>query len=818
MSHLLVVISVLLILLSNFHPARTAPIPMTDKDETATARIDNRGVTVAPLSDSGRSGEQSDLEYFPESHCDNGMPPDKYESDRDWQSATPITVGEKQIHSFTTVYADRDYVVIQQKAGERYELTTDNVAEFRMFASDGVTELRDTLYELINDQQSGSLIPWVAEFDGLVYIDVYSPFGGSSSRHACEEYILELKQMYSSPTISAGANHTCTVNDAKEVWCWGSNAFGQLGDGTTEDRKTPVRVLGLPENSVAVSVGSNYTCVLTGAGGIKCWGLNYNGQLGDGTNVDRRTPVDVVGLTNNVKSVSLFDSHACAVTIDGGLKCWGANGNGQLGWESEGQLSYNIPTDVPGLDSGVFAVAGGDYHTCALVRGVVKCWGNDSFDQLGNGSGTSQSSPGDVIGINDTVIAISSGDIHSCALTAVGRVKCWGTNSLGQIGDGTTTNRDSPVDVFGLSGGVIYITSGSSHTCAMFAVGEVQCWGSNAFGELGNSTTTNSLVPVSVEELEGNVIAMAAGSQMVIAILADGSIICWGYNYYGQLGDGTTTNRSTPVVVKFNSQANAGPLYLPMMVRAPEMPAENMVSIPAGKFQMGCDFVGMNWCIDQWRVHDVHLDAYRIDKYEVTIGQYRECANAGNCVRFAEYLDDDSNDNFEPRPDYYTNPKYNNYPMLGVNWQQAKTFCEWRGARLPTEAEWEKAARGDKDTRNYPWGDAQITCTRANAGVGAGSCTPGSDKVGQHPTGQSPYEVMDMSGNALEWVADWYEVDYYLSSPTNNPKGPNSSSENKRVARGGSWYNDISAPPTVFYRWHLPPEDGELDTGFRCAR
>ncbi len=193
---------------------------------------------------------------------------------------------------------------------------------------------------------------------------------------------------------------------------------------------------------------------------------------------------------------------------------------------------------------------------------------------------------------------------------------------------------------------------------------------------------------------------------------------------------------------------------------------------------------------------------------------------ANLCDKLTDYLDEDEYDAFEARPDYYTNTKYNEYPVAGANWHQAKAYCEWRGARRPTEAEWEKAARGSQDTRDFPWGKGWINCDRANARIGFQPiCVRGTDKVGVRPNGQSPYGAMDMTGNALEWVNDWFGQEYYHDSPSRNPQGPLSSDDNNtRVARGGSFYNDIATPPTVFARWNIQTDVADPDLGFRCAQ
>jgi len=211
--------------------------------------------------------------------------------------------------------------------------------------------------------------------------------------------------------------------------------------------------------------------------------------------------------------------------------------------------------------------------------------------------------------------------------------------------------------------------------------------------------------------------------------------------------------------------------------------------------------------------HKVYLDAFFIDVYEVTNAAYVACVKAGACQ---PPWDDDS----ETRRPYYGVAQYDDYPVLNVNWDQAKTYCEWRGARLPTEAEWEKAARGGLEDKAYPWGDEAPDCTRANFGVGQG-CVGDTSRVGSYPA--NGYGLYDMAGNVFEWVLDWYSGTYYIDSPDRNPSGPISGSD--KVARGGSWNQaGIADPPLdvvllrTYARFSFSPDTWHYIQGFRCAR
>lgn len=366
--------------------------------------------------------------------------------------------------------------------------------------------------------------------------------------------------------IGVDDKHTCVVRPNGTVRCWGRDQELQLGnDAASSNSNIPVTVSGLSD-VVAIGSGMQHNCVLSNGGGVQCWGDGTSGVLGRGSNTDSWSPVAVTGLSSGVNQVSVGSFHSCAVTVANGLKCWGNGSYGRLGDGTTNQRS--TPVDIFPAASGVVAVSLGDVSSCALFAdGSVKCWGRNSSGQLGTGDTTDALSPTLVPTLASGVVAISVGEnnvlgglaSHACALLADGSVKCWGDNSAGQIGDGTTLQRLVPTAVVGLPAPAVGISAGAKHTCAVLDTGAVFCWGLNASQQLGDGTVNPRSQPTQVIGLTSGMAAVAAGSFHTCAMTTTSDVKCWGDNVYGQIGDGTNIARPQPRDVTFDDPGTLPP-------------------------------------------------------------------------------------------------------------------------------------------------------------------------------------------------------------------------------------------------------------------
>ncbi|HOM01900.1 MAG TPA: hypothetical protein PLH43_03625 [Acetivibrio sp.] len=344
--------------------------------------------------------------------------------------------------------------------------------------------------------------------------------------------------------LAGGSEHSLHVQSDGTVWGWGSNSYGQLGNGTNTRYTAAVHIEGI-QDVVAVASGGNTSFALKNDGTVWAWGYNSYGQLGDGSNSNKNVPTRVKDLYG-VVALASGKHHVMALREDGTVWTWGYNGYGQLGNETKN--NSNKPVTVNNL-SNVIAIAAGENHSIALKDdGTVWAWGNNNNGQLGNGTTKDHDKPVQVLELSD-VIAIAAGGNHNIALKKDGTVWTWGRNSDGQLGDGTNHQKNTPVQVKNLDA-VTLIAAGANHSIALDKEGEVWVWGDNWYGQLGNGTNSyDSNIPVLIVKLS-NVCDIAAGESHSLVLKKDGTVWAWGNNYSGRLGDGTTTHRYEPVLSK----------------------------------------------------------------------------------------------------------------------------------------------------------------------------------------------------------------------------------------------------------------------------
>ena len=345
------------------------------------------------------------------------------------------------------------------------------------------------------------------------------------------------------PKIAAGYDHSLALKSDGTVMVWGRNDYGQLGDGTTTNRSTPVQVSGL-SSITAIAGGWLHSLALKTDGSVWACGHNNYGQLGDGTYVNKTTFTQVSGLSN-VAAIAGRESHSIALKSDGTVWMWGRNDYGQLG---DGTTSIRTsPVQVNGF-SNITYVASGWGHSLALKSdGTVWTWGYNNKGQLGDGTTTNRNTPVQVSSLSD-VTTIAAGGEYSLALKSDGTVWAWGNNENGTLGNGTTTNQTSPIQVSNLSS-ITAIAAGCNHCMALKSDGTIWIWGNyNWTSYSWGVSFYYRLTPVQFTEIS-NIYAISAGWHYLITLKSDSTVWTWGANWYGQLGDGTTQDRSSPVQV-----------------------------------------------------------------------------------------------------------------------------------------------------------------------------------------------------------------------------------------------------------------------------
>jgi len=387
--------------------------------------------------------------------------------------------------------------------------------------------------------------------------------------------------------IAAGVRHSLAVCADGTVAAWGDNWAGELGDNSTTSRYIPTMVY-LPWDSalhdktvLTITSGFSHCLALCSDGTVAAWGGNTGGQVGDGTTAYRNVPVAVNNAPGSalhgrtVVAVAAGSSHSLALCSDGTVAAWGNNSDGQLG-DNSITTQHNVPLAVSSSSGSalfgkrVVAIAAGAYHSMVLCSdGTVVTWGSDGNGQLGNGTGGNWYSPQPVAVVQTTgtmlygktVVSIAAGNNHSLALCSDGTLVSWGSNSSGQLGDNTTTDRHAPVTVTSATGSalhgktVVAIAAGEAHSLALCSDGTVTTWGYNYYGQLGDKTWANRNLPVCISTdsasalLDKTVVAISAGANQSQALCSDGTVTSWGYNVWGQVGDNTVTNRNVPVAV-----------------------------------------------------------------------------------------------------------------------------------------------------------------------------------------------------------------------------------------------------------------------------
>jgi alpha-tubulin suppressor-like RCC1 family protein len=352
---------------------------------------------------------------------------------------------------------------------------------------------------------------------------------------------------YQRMATSGGSDHNFEIREGT-LWAWGNDLFGQLGTGSSgSSSNIPVKV-GNDNNWVAAAAGYAHSLGLRSNGTIWAWGRNAQGNLGDGTTVDRLSPVQI-GSDSNWINIAVGSFHSLGIKSDGTLWSWGNNLEGQLG---DGTYTHSyVPVRV-GTDNKWVSISGGGHHTIGLKSdGTLWAWGWNAQGQLGDGTTIRRNTPAQLGTAGNWVSAAATMEF-SIALKADGTLWGWGENSYGQLGDGTSTDQMSPVQI-GTDNSWVKVSAGAGHCHAIKSNGSIWAWGFNGNGQLGDGTTTNSNIPVNIGN-DHKWLNVSSGRYHSLALKSDGSLLAWGFNNSGQIGDSTYTTRHAPVFLRADSQ------------------------------------------------------------------------------------------------------------------------------------------------------------------------------------------------------------------------------------------------------------------------
>jgi alpha-tubulin suppressor-like RCC1 family protein len=346
-------------------------------------------------------------------------------------------------------------------------------------------------------------------------------------------------------------NATCAVMTDRSVRCWGHGGNGQMGDGTSANATQPIAVPGLGSNVQQIGFGG-HGCAVMGDNTLKCWGINDYGQFCDGaTATTAQTPKMIPAFGTTAKQVATMPGTTCVVTTAGAVQCCGRNGSGQLGNGDTTGASKSTPQLA--IVANVQQLTAGGAHFCALMLdGSVQCWGSNSNGQIGAGTGN-QFAPVLVLPSTPTkAFAVVGGGLFTCARMSDGTAKCWGADGRAQLGDGGSADVSSPKTITALGSGILQLTAGFQHACALGATGEVRCWGENSYGTVGNGSTSSSPVLAPYTVIAFGAKQVLAGLNHTCAVMSDGTARCWGSNSFGQVGNPAAgAVVSSPAVVKW---------------------------------------------------------------------------------------------------------------------------------------------------------------------------------------------------------------------------------------------------------------------------